>query len=109
MCKEKEETGCYLKGTVILLLLLLSVAACVFFVSAITPVEQNVKWIHSEVKPSTEISQQDSVKFASYTRRLDSMENELGMIRDQYQTDINIGIDRLNSWVGFWLAILAVV
>lgn len=68
-----------------------------------------VKWIHSEVKPSTEISQQDSVKFASYTRRLDSMENELGMIRDQYQTDINIGIDRLNSWVGFWLAILAVV
>ena len=109
MCKEKEETGCYLKGTVILLLLLLSVAACVFFVSAITPVEQNVKWIHSEVKPSTEISQQDSVKFASYTQRLDSMENELGMIRDQYQTDINIGIDRLNSWVGFWLAILAVV
>ena len=109
MCKEKEETGCYLKGTVILLLLLLSVAACVFFASAITPVEQNVKWIHSEVKPSTEISQQDSVKFASYTRRLDSMENELGMIRDQYQTDINIGIDRLNSWVGFWLAILAVV
>ena len=109
MCKEKEETGCYLKGTVILLLLLLSVAACVFFVSAITPVEQNVKWIHSEVKPSTEISQQDSVKFASYTRRLDSMENELGMIRDQYQTDINIGIDRLNSWLGFWLAILAVV
>lgn len=109
MCKEKEETGCYLKGTVILLLLLLSVAACVFFVSARTPVEQNVKWIHSEVKPSTEISQQDSVKFASYTRRLDSMENELGMIRDQYQTDINIGIDRLNSWVGFWLAILAVV
>lgn len=68
-----------------------------------------VKWIHSEVKPSTEISLQDSVKFASYTRRLDSMENELGMIRDQYQTDINIGIDRLNSWVGFWLAILAVV
>ena len=109
MCKEKEETGCYLKGTVILLLLLLSVAACVFFWSAITPVEQNIKWIHSEVKPSTEISQQDSVKFASYTRRLDSMENELGMIRDQYQTDINIGIDRLNSWVGFWLAILAVV
>lgn len=109
MCKEKEETGCYLKGIVILLLLLLSVAACVFFWSAITPVEQNIKWIHSEVKPSTEISQQDSVKFASYTRRLDSMENELGMIRDQYQTDINIGIDRLNSWVGFWLAILAVV
>jgi lipoprotein len=109
MCKEKEETGCYLKGTVILLLLLLSVAACVFFWSAITPVEQNIKWIHSEVKPSTEISQQDSVKFASYTRRLDSMENELGMIRDQYKTDINIGIDRLNSWVGFWLAILAVV
>ena len=68
-----------------------------------------VKWIHSEVKPSTEINQQDSVKFASYTRRLDSMENELGMIRDQYQMDINIGIDRLNSWVGFWLAILAVV
>mgnify|MGYP004486559059 FL=1 len=109
MCKEKEETGCYLKGTVILLLLLLSVAACVFFWSATTPVEQNIKWIHSEVKPSTEISQQDSVKFASYTRRLDSMENELGMIRDQYQMDINIGIDRLNSWVGFWLAILAVV
>lgn len=109
MCKEKEETGCYLKGTIILLLLFLSVAACVFFVSAITPVEQNVKWIHSEVKSSTEISQQDSVKFASYTRRLDSMENELGMIRDQYQMDINIGIDRLNSWVGFWLAILAVV
>lgn len=109
MCKEKEKTGCYLQGTVILLLLLLSVAACVFFKSAITPVEQNVKWIHSEVKPSTEISQQDSVKFASYTQRLDSMENELGMIRDQYQTDINIGIDRLNSWVGFWLAILAVV
>lgn len=109
MCKEKEKTGCYLQGTVILLLLLLSVSACVFFKSAITPVEQNVKWIHSEVKPSTEISQQDSVKFASYTRRLDSMENELGMIRDQYQTDINIGIDRLNSWVGFWLAILAVV
>lgn len=109
MCKEKEKTGCYLQGTVILLLLLLSVAACVFFKSAITPVEQNVKWIHSEVKPSTEISQQDSVKFASYTQRLDSMENELGMIRDQYQTDINIGFDRLNSWVGFWLAILAVV
>lgn len=109
MCKEKEKTGCYLQGTVILLLLLLSVVACVFFKSAITPVEQNVKWIHSEVKPSTEISQQDSVKFASYTQRLDSMENELGMIRDQYQTDINIGIDRLNSWVGFWLAILAVV
>lgn len=109
MCKEKEETGCYLTGTVILLLLLLSVAACVFFVSAITPVEQKVKWIHSEVKPSTEINQQDSVKFASYTRRLDSMENELGMIRDQYQMDINIGIDRLNSRVGFWLAILAVV
>lgn len=109
MCKEKEETGCYLKGTIILLLLLLSVAACVFFVSAITPVEQNVKWIHSEIKPSTEINQQDSVKFASYTRRLDSMENELGMIRDQYQMDINIGIDRLNSWVGFWLTILTVV
>lgn len=109
MCKGKEKTGCYLQGTVILLLLLLAVAACVFFKSAITPVEQNVKWIHSEVKPSTEISQQDSVKFASYTRRLDSMENELGMIRDQYQMDINIGIDRLNSWVGFWLTILTVV
>lgn len=109
MCKEKEKTGCYLQGTVILLLLLLAVAACVFFKSAITPIEQNVKWIHSEVKPFTEISQQDSVKFASYTRRLDSMENELGMIRDQYQMDINIGIDRLNSWVGFWLTILTVV
>ena len=109
MCKEKEKTGCYLQGTVILLLLLLAVAACVFFKSAITPIEQNVKWIHSEVKPFTEISQQDSVKFASYTRRLDSMENELGMIRDQYQMDINIGIDRRNSWVGFWLTILTVV
>ena len=109
MCKEKEKTGCYLQGTVILLLLLLAVAACVFFKSAITPIEQNVKWIPSEVKPFTEISQQDSVKFASYTRRLDSMENELGMIRDQYQMDINIGIDRLNSWVGFWLTILTVV
>ena len=109
MCKGKEKTGCYLQGTVILLLLLLAVAACVFFKSAITPIEQNIKWIHSEVKPSTEISQQDSVKFASYTQRLDSMENELGMIRDQYQMDINIGIDRLNSWVGFWLEILAVV
>lgn len=109
MCKEKEKTGCYLQGTVILLLLLLAVAACVFSKSAITPIEQNVKWIHSEVKPFTEISQQDSVKFASYTRRLDSMENELGMIRDQYQMDINIGIDRLNSWVGFWLTILTVV
>ena len=109
MCKEKEKTGCYLQGTVILLLLLLAVAACVFFKSAITPIEQNVKWIHSEVKPFTEISQQDSVKFASYTRRLDSMENELGMIRDQYQMDINIGIDRMNSWVGFWLTILTVV
>lgn len=87
----------------------MAVAACVFFKSAITPIEQNVKWIHSEVKPFTEISQQDSVKFASYTRRLDSMENELGMIRDQYQMDINIGIDRLNSWVGFWLTILTVV
>lgn len=30
MCKEKEKSGCYLQGTVILLLLLLSVAACVF-------------------------------------------------------------------------------
>ena len=109
MCKEKEKTGCYLQGTVILLLLLLAVAACVFFKSAITPIEQNVKWIHSEVKPFTEISQQDSVKFASYTRRLDSMENELGMIRDQYQMDINIGIDRMNSWLGFWLTILTVV
>lgn len=109
MCKEKEKTGCYLQGTVILLLLLLAVAACVFFKSAITPIEQNVKWIHSEVKPFTEISQQDSVKFACYTRRLDSMENELGMIRDQYQMDINIGIDRMNSWVGFWLTILTVV
>ena len=109
MCKEKEKTDCYLQGTVILLLLLLAVAACVFFKSAITPIEQNVKWIHSEVKPFTEISQQDSVKFASYTRRLDSMENELGMIRDQYQMDINIGIDRMNSWVGFWLTILTVV
>ena len=63
----------------------------------------------THVECSVKVAPQDSVQLVKITQRLDSVQSVLSDIRDQYQDDINIGIDRLNSWVGFWLALLAFI
>lgn len=66
------------------------------------------------IKPTTKtiISSQakgDSIILGSGEQRLEYVESEMERIRAQYQMDISIGIDKLNSWIGFWLAILTFV
>lgn len=91
------------------LFLLLSVILVLFFCSAVFPPLKNICRMTTKTEISVKVSPQDSAKYASYSSRLDSIQNVLADVRDQYQDDINIGIDRLNSWVGFWLAVLTFV
>lgn len=85
------------------------VVSVVFFRLAEIPVLKDVGKMRTTIECSMKVAPQDSVKIASLVQRLDSLQGELTDIRDQYQMDISIGIDRLNSWIGFWLAILALV
>ena len=55
------------------------------------------------------ITPKDSITMQEYSQRLDSIQHVLEDVRSQYQAEINIGIDRLNAWVGFWLAILSLI
>lgn len=85
------------------------VISVVFFRLAEIPVLKDIGKMRTTVECSMKVAPQDSAKITSLVQRLDSLQGELTDIRDQYQMDINIGIDRLNSWIGFWLAIQALV
>lgn len=100
-CRESR-----LYPAVIFLLLGIAAFAVLFVQKAMEPIVPNIKEIRTEVKTT---GARDSVEIAGLAQRLDSMQNELQNIRDQYQMDINIGIDRLNSWIGFWLEMAGIV
>lgn len=109
MCsnQEKHQGSCSLIPSV--LLLLIALFACIFLWFSIRPEISNICRPHTIVETKVKLTPQDSANFISYTQRLDSIQGVLADVRDQYQMDINIGIDRLNSWIGFWLAIFAML
>lgn len=110
MCKNNNHLGIgKTEGFVIFSIIGLVVFSILFLQKAMEPKIPEVSKMHSEIKNLTNVTASDSTQLTSYAQRLDSMQDELSSIRDQYQMDINIGIDRLNSWIGFWLAILALV
>lgn len=103
---KKRESRLY--PTVIFILLCMAVFAVLFLQKSMEPVVPNVNKIRTEINASA-FAPQDSVFLVGFTLRLDSLQNEIEIVRDQYQMDINIGIDRLNSWIGFWLAMAGFV
>ena len=110
MCKNSSYLGIgKTEGIVVFSVIVVIVFAILFLQKAMEPKIPEVSKMRSEIKTLTNVTASDSTQITSYAQRLDSMQNELNSIRDQYQMDINIGIDRLNSWIGFWLAILALV
>lgn len=110
MCKNNNHLGIgKTEGFVIFSIIGLVVFSILFLQKAMEPKIPEVSKMRSEIKTPTNVTASDSTQLTSYAQRLDSMQDELNSIRDQYQMDINIGIDRLNSWIGFWLAILALV
>lgn len=109
MCKENINCNKALKWLFIALMVVSLIVSVVFFWLAEIPVLKDIGKMRTTVECSLKVAPQDSAKITSLVQRLDSLQDELSSIRDQYQMDIDIGIDRLNSWVGFWLAILALI
>lgn len=109
MCKDYNKELGLAKWVILVLLIFLSVISVLFFCHAEIPPLKNICKMTTNIETSMKVSPVDSVEFSSYASRLDSIQSVLADVRDQYQDDINIGIDRLNSWVGFWLTILTIV
>lgn len=107
MSKINEKNGFY--PIVIMFLIGLAVFAVLFLQKSMEPIVPNVSKIRTEIKVSPDAVGHDSIEYAQIAQRLDTMQTDLANIRDQYQMDINIGIDRLNSWIGFWLGIATLV
>lgn len=105
--EEKSRDG-RLYPTVTIILLGMVVLAVLCLLKAMEPIVPKVNEIHTEINASDGVPC-DSMELVGLPQRLDSIQNDLESIRDQYQMDINIGIDRLNSWVGFWLTIAGAV
>ena len=98
-----------MRWVLIVFMVVMSVLMMVFFLRAEIPALKVLPQETTHVECSVKVAPQDSVQLVKITQRLDSVQSVLSDIRDQYQDDINIGIDRLNSWVGFWLALLAFI
>lgn len=97
------------RAIIIILVFLLGAVAANFFVMVSRPIAMSKQIERTIATYQDTISPKDSSEYLTYTQRLDSLSDVVGNIRDQYQMDISIGIDRLNGWLGFWLAILALV
>lgn len=97
------------RAIVIILVFFLGAVATTFFVTVSRPIATGKQIERSIAIYQDTISPRDSLEYLSYSQRLDSLSDIVGDIRDQYQMDISIGIERLNGWLGFWLAILALV
>lgn len=109
MCREHKKEQGFAQWVIIVLFIFLLVIAVLFFCHAEIPPLRNICRMTTNIETSMKVSPVDSVEFSSYASRLDSIQSVLTDVRDQYQDDINIGIDRLNSWIGFWLTILTLV
>lgn len=59
------------------------------------------------------LQKSDSIKPVSgntyYEQRLDSLASLVQRIDDQYQMDIDIMVDKSNTWLGFWLTLMSVI
>lgn len=105
-----EESKCnHIAIVQFLLLLLLVILAILFFWEAEKPMRDKVCVERTQMVMPVKITPQDSITMQEYSQRLDSIQNVLEDVRSQYQAEINIGIDRLNAWVGFWLAVLSLI
>lgn len=105
---EKDEKT-LVKAIGIILVFVLGGLASTFFVTAIKPISGNSQFSRTIITYNDTVCANDTEKYLDYFQRLDSLNDVVSNVRDQYQTDISIGIDRLNGWVGFWLAILTLV
>lgn len=108
--KMKTENDELVSGTAKGFLCLFIIGLCVF---ATLFLQKSMENDIPVIKPTTTIisgkEKGDSIILCSNEQRLEYVEGEMERIRDQYQMDISIGIDKLNSWIGFWLAILTFV
>lgn len=105
-----EESKCnHITIIQFLLFLLLIILAILFFWEAEKPMRDKVCVERTQMVIPIKITPKDSITMQEYSQRLDSIQHVLEDVRSQYQADINIGIDRLNAWVGFWLAILSLI
>lgn len=105
-----EESKCnHIAIVQFLLLLLLVILAILFFWEAEKPMRDKICVERTQMVMPVKITPQDSITMQEYSQRLDSIQNVLEDVRSQYQAEINIGIDRLNAWVGFWLAVLSLI
>lgn len=109
MCQANECIDKLMRWVLIVFMVVISVLMIVFFLRTEIPALKVLSQETTHVECSVKVAPQDSVQLVKITQRLDSVQSVLSDIRDQYQDDINIGIDRLNSWVGFWLALLAFI
>lgn len=109
MCQANKCIDKLMRWVLIVFMVVMSVLMIVFFLRAEIPALKVLPQETTHVECSVKVAPQDSVQLVKITQRLDSVQSVLSDIRDQYQDDINIGIDRLNSWVGFWLALLAFI
>lgn len=98
-----------MRWVLIAFMVLMPVLMIGFFLRAVIPALKVIPQETTHVECSVKVAPQDSAQLVKITQRLDSVQSVLSDIRGQYQDDINIGIDRLNSWVGFWLALLAFI
>lgn len=105
-----EESKCnHITIIQFLLFLLLIILAILFFWEAEKPMRDKVCVERTQMVIPIKITPKDSITMQEYSQRLDSIQHVLEDVRSQYQAEINIGIDRLNAWVGFWLAILSLI
>ena len=109
MCQANKCIDKLMRWVLIVFMVVMSVLMIVFFLRAEIPALKVLPQETTHVECSVKVAPQVSVQLVKITQRLDSVQSVLSDIRDQYQDDINIGIDRLNSWVGFWLALLAFI
>lgn len=52
-------------------------------------------------------SGRDREKFV--TAKIDSLEKVVNHIDDQYQSNIDINLEKINGWIGFWLALISII
>lgn len=44
-----------------------------------------------------------------FMQRADRIENEVEKLRDKYQSEVDLMIDKANGWLAFWIGVLAIV
>ena len=44
-----------------------------------------------------------------FMKRADRMEKEIHRLRQNYQSEVNLMVDKANGWLAFWIGVLALV